>query len=444
LEKYKIEERLPCALPELTQDRIRLPFANHDAPVGPLGMVRLLPAIRGGLVTTSHDTFLIEDSNLLRRLAAGPLAPRTLDEADLCELEQYHAAGFVSTGAEGGTVSIFDPPAEYTELYEADKCTWFTLAPEKIELDLTQRCNQNCVHCSRKSSSKVDTTRELSAERLFSIIQEAGAAGVRSLSLMGGEPTLHPYFIELAYFARHEGIPEVIVSTNGTTVDDKKAKLMAGLFSSVQVSIHGATAQTHNAVVGLDGAFNKACRAVELLAGHNAHHLTIAYTVMEANQHEVEAAVEMAEKLGAHGIRFLNLIADGRGKSLSQLDGRCKQSICEVIERRDKASVIPVNHSGFSNDAEPDEQAALFGCSAGRTILYSQANGRVKACFLLEEIVGDLSFGSLLEVWHGPALRRLRQRLDCDCPYSPNCMGACLVNENWNARYPALVEPKAY
>ena len=95
------------------------------------------------------------------------------------------------------------------------------------------------------------------------ILKQAEEVGVIQVELTGGEPFLHPKvesFFENAYLFGMS----VTVTSNGIFIPIKKVlKYMLDCkFDVLRVSIHGAKPDTHDKLVGYNGAFGKAFRNI--------------------------------------------------------------------------------------------------------------------------------------------------------------------------------------
>jgi radical SAM protein with 4Fe4S-binding SPASM domain len=318
------------------------------------------------------------------------------------------------------------------------------MVPDKLEIDLTYRCNLNCVHCSREAGPNTQTDDELKPLELFHLVKQAAEIGIPALTLMGGEPTVHPYFMELAFYARHMGIGYVSTSTNGLLVDDEKARQMAAIFSDVQVSIHGATADVHDEIVGRKGAFDKATNAVRMLRKHGCTDINVSFSVLKSNMHQMDEMIALAPSLGATSLRFLGLTPEGRGSCLPQLTPADREMISDFIrERRAEGKLcggIPVEGGGFPIYMPFNDEACFYGCPAGRTLMCVDAFGLAGICSVLPMRIGSVRENSLLELWHNVAARRVRQRITCDCAFSAACSGGCLAAEAFDKLFPALEE----
>jgi len=104
----------------------------------------------------------------------------------------------------------------------------------KVEIDLTYHCNLKCVNCNR-SSTQAPTNKGMELSQLQNFVRES--IEVRKkwelINLLGGEPTLHPQFLEIIALLLYEYIdkfsPKTIlqVTSNGygKTVQDRLAAL---------------------------------------------------------------------------------------------------------------------------------------------------------------------------------------------------------------------------
>lgn len=117
----------------------------------------------------------------------------------------------------------------------------FLRSRRKIELDITWLCNLTCFDCNR-CCGEAPTTEHMSLEQIDRFIAESIERNYEwtIIRLMGGEPTLHPQFLEVidkfvAYqrsFPKHKA-PRIFVFTNGFS--KKSQKLVAQLPPEIEV-----------------------------------------------------------------------------------------------------------------------------------------------------------------------------------------------------------------
>lgn len=112
-----------------------------------------------------------------------------------------------------------------------------TRAPRQISIALTNRCDLTCSHCYAPKSRD-----ELRFDTVTQWLTEFDAAGSLGVGFGGGEPTLHPEFMELCQFAAHETRLSVSFTTHGHHVDGQMAHQLRGSIHFIRVSMDGVGA----------------------------------------------------------------------------------------------------------------------------------------------------------------------------------------------------------
>jgi MoaA/NifB/PqqE/SkfB family radical SAM enzyme len=104
----------------------------------------------------------------------------------------------------------------------------------KIEWNLGKRCNYDCSYCP--SSIHDNTSPHTDISILKATVDRLMTLGkpVR-LSFTGGEPCVHPKFLELVKYCKHVGVTWISVTTNGTLPYEFYAALEA---DQIVFSIH--------------------------------------------------------------------------------------------------------------------------------------------------------------------------------------------------------------
>lgn len=120
----------------------------------------------------------------------------------------------------------------HEELYRAEP-----IEPQvfNVQWDLSRRCNFDCSYCWPTSHNKTDRWVPLVVLRqvVDKIIGQFG--GTVQFNFAGGEPTLHPAFIELCEYIWGKG-HRIHVQTNGT-MGSMKAVRLASL-AEISISVH--------------------------------------------------------------------------------------------------------------------------------------------------------------------------------------------------------------
>ena len=83
-----------------------------------------------------------------------------------------------------------------------------------IDIQITYRCNLNCLHCYNQA----DVVPDMDVSTACRIIDDAHLVGFPEVHITGGEPCLHKMVIEILRFAGSQGL-SALLETNGTKPD---------------------------------------------------------------------------------------------------------------------------------------------------------------------------------------------------------------------------------
>lgn len=129
----------------------------------------------------------------------------------------------------------------------------------KMDVALSERCNYRCIMCRRPH----DEPAMLEARAVVEVLEAGRAIGLEVVSFCGGEPFVHPEFLEVAEAAIGLGL-KVQLTTNGGLVTAEAVDRLRGL-DCMTLSIDGLE-ETHDRIRGSRGAFARAVRALRLAA----------------------------------------------------------------------------------------------------------------------------------------------------------------------------------
>ena len=121
-------------------------------------------------------------------------------------------------------------------------------------------CNSDCSFCyfhSKRSSCN------FSLETIKKQLEIAKDFGVKHVDFSGGEPTMHPKFIDAIKYAKKLGFESICCITNGSQLSNElylKECVNCGL-NDILVSIHG-TQNIHDTITNRIGFFDKAINTI--------------------------------------------------------------------------------------------------------------------------------------------------------------------------------------
>ena len=236
---------------------------------------------------------------------------------------------------------------------------------KKVILELTTFCNLKCKHCFYQNSKEFISNCFLRKDEAFTLINKFKKNGVDKLVLTGGEPTIHPDFIEIAKYAKAK-IKKVTLCTNGVIQNDKiKDKIISLDFNTYTVSIDSHLEDNHDEFRGKRGALKEVLKFVKLLK-ENKKNLSIHITLHQNNIDHIEETINFCkqfnceivvgsiyyEKLGFNDKvidEYQAIIKDFKDKYIKDsqviLVGFCK--FCETKSCTDQKQVFTVNSHGY-------------------------------------------------------------------------------------------------
>lgn len=182
----------------------------------------------------------------------------------------------------------------------------------RLELHLTYTCPERCVFCSEDHRMKAYRPYPVTFGRVSRVLRTHAARGVRHLHLTGGEPSIHPRFVDVLRLAKDLGM-NTSVGTIGTMLrrpdfaEQVMPYLDEGLFS-----LHGPDAATHDALTRRAGSFEQVTTALTQVKALKPKFRACVNTVL--TRHNAQAlpdTVALAASLGAGLIVVSNTTPEG-------------------------------------------------------------------------------------------------------------------------------------
>lgn len=134
--------------------------------------------------------------------------------------------------------------------------------PRRLDLKLGFACNNRCVFCAQGDKRTTCKTRPYVVLLNELIRARSACTGV---VFTGGEPSLHKQILPLVRAARALGYQSVQLQTNGRTLAyrDFVQRLVDAGVTEFSPSLHGATAETHEALTAARNSFDQSVQGIE-------------------------------------------------------------------------------------------------------------------------------------------------------------------------------------
>ncbi len=301
-----------------------------------------------------------------------------------------------------------------------------------VSWNVTNACNMFCDHCYREAGCKAE--EELSTEEAKTLLEQIARAGFKIMIFSGGEPLTRPDILELVSYATSLGLRSVF-GTNGTLITLEMAqKLKDAGAMGMGISLDSMDKKKHNEFRKFDGAWEGAvqgmrnCRAVGLP-------FQIHTTVMDWNNHELEAITDFAVAEGAVAHHFFFLVPTGRAKTIEAESLRAEQyeeTLTRIMKKQTEVDIElkPTCAPQFMRIAAQMGIKTRFrrGCLAGTAYCIISPRGKVQPCAYLNMELGDVRETPFDEIWKNNevlnTLRTLEYKGGCgECEFKRACGG---------------------
>ncbi len=231
---------------------------------------------------------------------------------------------------------------------------------------------------------------ELTRVEWFRVLDDLAAVSTFSVCFSGGEALEHPNLVELAERARSLGMA-VSVKTGGNRLPEYVDRLADAGVGIVEISMHGATAEVHDAITGTPGSFDRlvAGAAAARARGMRIH---LGFLVQRSNVHETEAVRELARRLDGTVQRDYFLTCSDLGRSFTGLFLSPRQ--IRDIEKSWPLYARPENQNG------PE---GIRVCAQGMNTVAVTACGEILSCSTLRLPLGSVRLEGLAAVWRAVA-----------------------------------------
>ena len=293
-------------------------------------------------------------------------------------------------------------------------------APIFASYNVTYRCNLRCSFCYAYNN----LYPELNTRDSIEVIEQICELGVPLLDFSGGEPFLRPDLEALALRAKEYGCM-TSVNTNGTLINEQRAKKAAKAFDYITVSIDGPS-EFHDKVRGVKGTYEKAMRGVRLLKRENVK-VGIGSVILPEN---LELLIEMIPDL-IDDVDYITVQPVYPPPLLTS--PKLNELIDLLIDiKRRKPSFIPLPNAYINGISDYFKGRISKVCDAISLYFSISPNGEVLACGARNDIVlGNLFEKGLKDILSDPPREAVVKVSKCK-----GCWLDCTVGVSLSIRRP--------
>lgn len=215
----------------------------------------------------------------------------------------------------------------------ADSCAPASSRARKpiVVWNITRTCNLRCVHCYADAAAQ-QFPGELTWDQCCSVIDDLATYKVNALLFSGGEPMVHPRFLDLVRYATSKGL-KITISTNGTRITPEIAtKLKEMNVAYVGISLDGIGA-VHDQFRGVKGCFDQAVNGFRLCS-EVGQKTGLRLTLTRNNVQCMEQILDFIDAQDIQRTCFYHLVPTGRGVEVQTLHPDEARAAMDSLIRR--------------------------------------------------------------------------------------------------------------
>lgn len=275
---------------------------------------------------------------------------------------------------------------------------------KRIDLMIIKKCINKCIFCSE---SLKFTGKEVLLNKVKKILIKERKNGAELVHLVGGEPTIHSQFSEIAKYAKFLGYRTFII-TNGIMFSSLSfCEKVLPYIDEIMISVHGHDKKSHNLNTGNNLAYDSMISGLKNIKKMFKGRLEATTAMTIYNYKYLTEIAKLINKFGIKEYQCMTIVPTGKGGenffSISPTLKDMAPEINRVIGYCDKED-ITVRFSGVPM------------CILGANYLLSHD---VWENFVLDDKFG---YGSI-ELWKEPDKFSDSFKIDMDRVKTGKCSG---------------------
>ncbi len=286
--------------------------------------------------------------------------------------------------------------------------------PIRAAIEVTHRCNNNCVQCYNNLPLKDKEARrkELTYEEHCRILDQISALGCLWLLFTGGEIFVRKDFLDIYTYAKQKG-SLITLFTNGTLITPEIADYLVQYRPfAIELTLYGRTQQTYEQVTGIPGSFARCMQGIRLLMERELP-LKLKSMASTSNKHELWDMKRFVEDDLGLEFKFDAILNPRCDCSQSPLEVRLSAEEVVKLALQDPERIDAwrdlVDRNNNSRSSVLENSKAIWQCSSGLNTFAIDPYGILRMCVLSQNDGYDLRNGNFQEGWE-QFLYKLRQK----------------------------------
>jgi radical SAM enzyme (rSAM/lipoprotein system) len=274
--------------------------------------------------------------------------------------------------------------------------------------ECTLRCNLSCLHCG-SDCTKEALVPDMPLDDFLNVLDSIAPhvnPNRTMLALTGGEPLMRKDLEDCGREFYRRGFPWGIVTNGYGLTRDRLTNLLQSGLRSITISLDGPAPDTHDWLRGRRGSWERAQKAIEMVAATPDLTYDVVSCINRRNIGELEAIKNQLVRLGVRQWRLFRIFPKGRAATnpLLNLSPEEFTQMLTFIRQTRKEGRIHASFGceGFLGDYELEVRDTPFFCRAGIHIGSVLVDGSISACPSLraDYIQGNIYRDDFWTVWN--------------------------------------------
>jgi MoaA/NifB/PqqE/SkfB family radical SAM enzyme len=203
-----------------------------------------------------------------------------------------------------------------------------------VWLELTNRCNLECIHCYAESGPTTGEKDRLSEDDYLGLINQLHDLGCRRIQFIGGEPTLNKSLSTLIEAAYLKDFDFIEVFTNLTRLPVTLLNVFSRFNAAVATSFYSSNPAVHDEITRHAGSFERTVGNMRRVLDAGLS-LRVGVIEMEQNRADMVATWDFLTQMGIKQIGTDRARKIGRANlegpcSMTELCGSCAGNILSI------------------------------------------------------------------------------------------------------------------
>jgi len=348
-------------------------------------------------------------------------------------------------------------------IYNSFKEYYWNKNPVMANWAITGACNSKCIFC--EAPSQLNSSKDLSYDQIFSLVNEMKEIGIRKVHLTGGEVFIRKDIWDIFKLLKSKGII-ITMTTNALLIPKfsrEKLKIIDENVDRIRISLDSTDSKQYKVIRGVDG-FEKVISALKTLKKLKNTKVIITTVVIRDNLKEMPKLVSMASNLNVSFIdfqpvtpitTFTNTVAEKNKTNLlfkNEKDFKALEKYVDDGIRVSKKLKVPTSlpllkvYGKYYFKSFMDKENRLyflnivnkFNCNKLFKSVFIDYDGSIKPCIALPAL-GNLKDSSLKE-----EIKKLENiKKNAKKGNHPEMCNKCFCNPGENIVFSSLNHPIA-